>query len=245
MKALLTAGLTLCATPLLAQEADLPLPTATHSAENVMRVAAYGTAGRVPGYYRYAAAGLGLARRNRWRYPDAEYDSDFTLGLRVGAGQQQALTGSAATGHPLWGVNPYVAADGRFFGAGLGVWIGRLGDYRAEGQKPGRVVPQLRARAGQVTGWHGVLTYANEFGGLGNPFLQLGGAYGGLLPSGRLRLEVGAAITTLALPEQEVGVYAEAGLRGAVGEGGLYLQLPIAPDGAGQVGVYMVFGGSN
>ncbi|GGG32683.1 hypothetical protein [Hymenobacter glacieicola] len=243
MKTLLTAGLALWVAPLLAQTPEPPRPATGHSSENTWHVAAYGTAGRVPGYYRYAAAGLGLARRNRWRYPDAEYDSDVTLGVRLGAGQQQAVTGSAATTHPIWGVNPYAAVDGRFFGAALGVWVGRLGDYRAEGQQSGRVVPQLRARAGQVTGWHGVLSYADEFGGLGNPFLRLGGAYGGWL-AGRLRVGGGLAVTTLAPPEQEIGVYLEAGLRRSFGEGGLHVQLPLGPDGAGQAGVHLVLGGS-
>ncbi|MBX0290384.1 hypothetical protein K3G63_08035 [Hymenobacter sp. HSC-4F20] len=244
MKLLLTSILALSFLPLAAQTPETPRPATGHTSDNALLVAAYGTAGRVPGYYRYAAAGLGLARRNRWRYSDAEYDSDFTLGLRLGAGKQQAYAGSASPERAIWGVNPYAAVDGQFFGAALGIWVGQLGDYRAEGLEQGRVVPQVRVRAGQLTGFHGLLAYANKFGGLGNPPLQLGGAYGGVL-EGRVRVGIGAAIATLALPEQEIGVYVEANVRGAFGEGGLYLQLPVGPDAAGLIGVQMVFGGSN
>ena len=215
------------------------IPARGHTSETTFRGSAYGLAGRTPGFYRYAAAGVGLARRNRWRYADADYDSDFTLGLRLGTGRQYA--GSVVGPQTLWGLNPYVAVDGRFFGGALGLWAGRLGDFRAEGQGQGRLIPQLRARAGQLTGWHGRLSYADEFGGLGNPNLQLGGAYGGLLQS-RLRLGAGLAVPTLALPGQEAGLYAELGVRTRFGEFGAFVQPPLAPDAPAQVSLQFSLG---
>ena len=215
-------------------------PASSHSSETTFRDNAHALVGRAPGFYRYAAAGVGLARRNRWRYADADYDSDFTLGLRLGTGRQ--YVGSVAGPQTLWGLNPYVAVDGRFFGGALGLWAGHLGDFRTEGQGPGRLIPQLRARGGQLTGWHGRLSYAEELGGLGNPNLNLGGAYGGLLQS-RLRLGAGLAVPTLALPGQEAGLYAELGLRTRFGEFGAFMQPPLTPDAPSQVTLQFSLGG--
>ncbi|RIY06620.1 hypothetical protein D0T11_18275 [Hymenobacter rubripertinctus] len=234
-----TAGLLLLSIVASAQS-EPARPATGHSSQNVLLICAYGLAGRVPDYYRYAGAGVGLARRNRWRYTDADYDSDFTLGLRLGTGRQ--FEGRVSGSQTLWGLNPYVAVDGRFFGAALGVWAGQLGDFRAEGQRPGRLIPQLRARAGQLTGWHGLLRYADEFGGLGNPNLYLGGAYGGFFQS-RLRLGAGLAVPTLAQPGQEVGVYGEAGIRTSFAEFGAYAQPPLGARASSQVGFRVRLGG--
>ena len=187
-----------------------------HTARSRVLLSAGGLAGHVPGYFRYAGAGLGVARVSQWRYPDAEYDSDFTVGLRLSLGRQRGVYAPVTT-QRLWGLNPYAASDGRFFGLNLGVWLGQLGTFRDEGTRASRVLPQVRARAGQLTGWHGLIGYALEFGGLGNPLGQLGGAYGGLFGR-RLALGAGAAIPTLAPVGSEVQLYTEARLR--LGENG-------------------------
>ncbi|WP_126546852.1 hypothetical protein [Hymenobacter amundsenii] len=223
-----------------AQAAEPARPATGHSSQNALLISGYGLGGRVPDYYRYLGTGVGLARRNRWGYADADYDSDFTLGLRLGIGRQ--FDGRVSGPQTLWGLNPYVAVDGRFFGAALGVWVGQLGDFRAEGQRPGRLIPQLRARAGQLTGWYGRLSYADELGGLGNPLLHLGGGYGGLL-NGRLRLGTGVAVPTLARPGQEIGLYAEAGIRTSFGEFGAYGQPPLRAGAPGQLGLQLCLSG--
>ncbi|UYZ64713.1 hypothetical protein [Hymenobacter weizhouensis] len=237
MKLLFTAGLLLLASMARAQAPPGP-PTRT--ARNQLLLLGGGVAGRVPGAFRYAAAGLGLARTSQWRYPNAEYDSDFTMGLRLSLGRQQPRPGASPT-QSGWGLNPYAASDGRFFGLSLGVWLGRLGDFRAEGTRLARIVPQVRARAGQLGSWHGLLSYADHFTGLGNPPVLLGGGYGGLWRQ-RLTLRAGAAVPTLAPMGQEVQLYTEAGLRlGQEGTVACLVQPALSAAASGQVHLYVVW----
>ncbi|GAB2955654.1 hypothetical protein GCM10027048_21930 [Hymenobacter coalescens] len=170
--------------------------------------------GKLPGTFpdTYRALGATVAYRNRWREADADYDTDVTIGLRFGLGKSTRTgyaPGNRSVETSLRGLNPFVAADGRYFGAALGAWLGKLGRFRGSGTV--HVVPQVRVRAGRLDGWHAQIDYAEELLGFGNPPARLGG--GTRLPGTPLTVLVGAAIPTAAAEGSEVQAFARVGLR--------------------------------
>ncbi|KUG07201.1 hypothetical protein [Solirubrum puertoriconensis] len=158
-----------------------------------------------PGYW---ATGLHVAHRNLWQESDADYSTTFTVGLRGGFGN---LTGDfryPILGNTrLWGLNPYAAADGRYFGGSFGIWVGKLGYYRE--LQAVRFVPQLRVRGGRLDSWHAQLDYAHDLTGLGNPSARLG-AGRGFGSEGQFRLLVGVAFPTSSYDSEAAQLFGQA-----------------------------------
>ncbi|OON65669.1 hypothetical protein B0919_23625 [Hymenobacter sp. CRA2] len=168
--------------------------------------------GRTPnaalGPETYRMAGGTVAYRNRRREADADYNTDVTVGLRAGAGHaRRTAANNGIQQRPLWGLNAFAAADGRYFGASLGGWLGRLGYFRGGESRLAHALPQVRARGGRLDGPHAQLDYADEFNGFGNPPLRLAAGLG--FPTVPVLLRAGAAIPTLAAEGSEVQLFAQ------------------------------------
>jgi hypothetical protein len=203
-----------------AQSAVTSPPTRT--VEHLVVVQAHALTGNItnttPVPERYFVIGAGGAYRNRWHETNADYSTNLTIGFRYGVGRARRpsyYANGPELQTALRGTNLFVAADGRYVGGSLGMWLGQLGQVSFK--------PQARLRVGRLDSFHAFLDYAEDFTGFMNPPVRLGS--GLRFPESPLTVLVGAAIPTLAPEGSEVQGFARIGLHlGKTFDVGAYLQ---------------------